>query len=102
MLLLDDSFLASLGLDAMPTEEKKAFLDHIRSALQIRIGSELSEHLTDEQLAEFEAIAESNDPEITKAWLKKHCPDYELVADRQLEQLKQEIINGKDLLLADK
>jgi len=75
MFQLDDQFLADLGLENLPEDQKEAFLQHIYNELELRVGTQLSEGLTDEQLAEFEAIIDRKDEVITP-WLQQNAPDY--------------------------
>lgn len=75
MFQLDDKFLEEVGLADMPDEQKKAFLQHIYDELELRVGTKLSEGMSDAQLEEFEAIIDRKDDIIT-AWLTEHVPDY--------------------------
>ena len=38
MFRLDDQFLKDIGLDGLPEEQKKPFLQHIYSELELRVG----------------------------------------------------------------
>jgi len=100
MFQLDDSFLASLGLGAMPKDEKDAFLNYIYDELELRVGMELSKDLSDEQLEQFEKLAAS-DEDAALQWLEAHCPNYKTVVQQELDKLKEEIIASRDRLLAD-
>lgn len=75
MFQLDDKFLEDVGLNDLPEEQKKPFLQHIYDELELRVGTKLSEGMSDEQLEEFESIIDRKD-EIVKAWLDKYAPDY--------------------------
>lgn len=75
MFQLDDTFLEEVGLAAMPEEQKKAFLQHIYDELELRVGTRLSDGMSDGQLEEFESIIDRKD-DIISAWLAKHVPDY--------------------------
>ena len=75
MFQLDDKFLADIGLNELPEEQKKAFLQHIYDELELRVGTKLSDGMSDEQLEEFESIIDRKDDVITE-WLAKHVPDY--------------------------
>ncbi len=75
MFQLDDKFLADVGLAEMPEEEKKAFLQHIYNELELRVGTKLSEGMSDDQLGEFEAIIDRKD-QVIDQWLVNHAPDY--------------------------
>jgi len=58
-----------------PEEQKKAFLQHIYDELELRVGTKLSDGMSDEQLEEFESIIDRKDDVITE-WLSKNVPDY--------------------------
>lgn len=75
MFQLDDKFLADIGLNELPEDQKQAFLQHIYEELELRVGTKLSEGLSDEQLEEFEAIIDRKDDAIV-AWLNQHAPNY--------------------------
>lgn len=75
MFQLDDKFLADIGLNEMPEEQKKPFLQHIYDELELRVGTKLSDGMSDAQLEEFEAIIDRKEDVIT-AWLAQHAPDY--------------------------
>ena len=139
MFQLDDKFLADIGLADLPEDQKKPFLQHIYDELELRVGTRLSQGMSDAQLEEFEAIIDHKDeviaPWITTnapqyqseevfsrmqqatgltpddkrlrdeyaatKWLEINRPDYRDVVASTLEELKQEIINGKDTILGD-
>lgn len=75
MFQLDEQFLKDVGLDEMPEEQKKPFLQHIYEELELRVGTRLSEGLTNEQLDEFESFVEG-DNEKVQAWLNRYEPNY--------------------------
>lgn len=75
MFQLDEKFLEEIGLNELPEEQKKPFLQHIYDELELRVGTKLSEGMSDDQLSEFESIIDRKD-EIVVAWLAKFAPDY--------------------------
>lgn len=75
MFQLDDKFLADIGLNELPAEQKQAFLQHIYEELELRVGTKLSDGLSDAQLEEFEAIIDRKDDAIV-VWLNQHVPNY--------------------------
>lgn len=75
MFQLDDKFLADLGLDQLPEEQKQAFLQHIYEELELRVGTRLSDGLSDTQLEEFEKIIDRDQVTID-AWLAQYAPNY--------------------------
>lgn len=100
MFTLDDNFLASLGLGDMPADEKTAFLEHLYSELELRVGTALATNLTDDQLGEFERLVQGNNQEKVFEWLEANCPNYKDVVAVEMEKLRQEILAGKDQILA--
>ena len=75
MFQLDDKFLSEIGLDSLPEEQKKPFLQHIYDELEIRVGTKLSDGMSDAQLEEFESIIDHKD-DIIIAWLAKYITNY--------------------------
>lgn len=75
MFQLDDKFLADIGLDTLPAEQKQAFLQHIYEELELRVGTKLSDGLSDQQLEEFEKIID-RDQGVIDSWLSAHVQDY--------------------------
>lgn len=75
MFQLDDKFLADIGLDSLPEEQKKPFLQHTYDQLEYKVGIRLSEGMTDDQLEEFESIIDRKE-DVVASWLQGHAPDY--------------------------
>lgn len=76
MFQLDDKFLEDLGLADLPAEQKRAFLEHVYSQLELRVGTRLSEGLSDEQLSQFESFVD-RDIEKVRTWVSANAPDYQ-------------------------
>lgn len=76
MFQLDDKFLADIGLNDMPEEQKQAFLQHIYEELELRVGTKLSDGLSDQQLEEFEKIIDK-DQAVIDNWLAVHVQNYQ-------------------------
>lgn len=85
MFQLDDKFLQDVGLGDLPEDQKKLFLDHFREQLELRVGTRLSEGLSDVQLEEFESFIDRKDDRVN-AWLAANVPNYE--EDTIYQQLK--------------
>lgn len=86
MFQLDDQFLKDLGLDQLPEDQRQAFLEHIYSELELRVGTRLSEGLSDEQLAQFESFVDRNDEKV-RQWVSANAPDYQ--NDPTFQQMRQ-------------
>lgn len=85
MFQLDDKFLQDVGLGDLPADQKKAFLDHFREQLELRVGTRLSEGLSDAQLEEFESFIDRKEDRVN-AWLLGNMPNY--TEDPIYQQLK--------------
>lgn len=75
MFQLDDTFLQAVGLADLPDDQKKAFLQHIYDELELRVGTKLSEGMSDAQLKEFESFMNGQE-EVIASWLDKNLPGY--------------------------
>jgi hypothetical protein len=75
MFQLDDTFLQEVGLLDLPEDQKKAFLEHIYSELELRVGTKLSEGLNDDQMAQFEAFVDRDEAKV-QSWFDKYLPNY--------------------------
>lgn len=85
MFQLDDTFLQDVGLGNLPEEEKKAFLQHIYEELELRVGTKLSEGLSEQQMNEFEAFVDRDEDKV-RDWFSNNLPDY--AANPDFQQLK--------------
>ena len=85
MFQLDDKFLQDVGLGALPADQKQMFLDHFREQLELRVGTRLSEGLSDAQLEEFESFIDRKDDRVN-SWLAANVPQLE--EDPIYQQLK--------------
>jgi len=99
MFQLNDDFLQSVGLGAMPDDQRQAFLQHLYEELELRVGTRLSEGMSDDQLAQFEKLIDANDDRGALAWLEANRPNYRDVVGEELEKLKQEVTASKDKIL---
>ncbi len=86
MFQIDDKFLQDLGLDQLPDDQKQAFKEHIYSQLELRVGTRLSDGLSDAQLAEFESFVDRKADKVQE-WVSKNTPDYQ--NDESYKQLKE-------------
>lgn len=85
MFQLDDNFLQQVGLGDLPADQKQAFLAYFREQLELRVGTKLSEGLSDAQLSEFEAFIDRN-MEVTNQWVATNAADYQ--NDQVYQRLK--------------
>lgn len=86
MFQLDDKFLEDIGLGNLPDDQKQAFLQHIYEELELRVGTKLSDGLSDQQLEEFEKIID-RDHAVIDGWLSAHVQDY--ANDQVFQRMQQ-------------
>ncbi|MDR1197162.1 MAG: DUF5663 domain-containing protein [Candidatus Nomurabacteria bacterium] len=97
MFRLDNKFLEDLGLGDLPEEQKKAFLQHIYSELEMRVGEKLTEGMNDAMLDEFGSFVDKN-VEKMKEWFAAKLPDYANSEDFQALQQKTPAADEATLL----
>lgn len=93
MFQIDDKFLQDLGLDQLPEDQKQAFKEHIYSQLELRVGTRLSDGLSDAQLAEFESFVDRKTDKVQE-WVSKNAPNYQ--SDDSYKQLKSNAPSSVD------
>ena len=99
MFQLNEEFLKELGLDQLPEEQRKPFLQHIYSELEMRVGERLSQGMSDAQLDEFADIIDKK-PNAVDNFLAKYAPNYQ--QDKMFQRLVQATkADPNDLRLKD-
>lgn len=82
MFQLDDKFLQDIGLGDLPEDQRKAFLQHIYDELELRVGTKLSEGMSENQMAEFESFVDRDEDKV-RGWFADNMPDYVTRPDYQ-------------------
>lgn len=93
---IDNNLLVELGLGDLPEAEKKKLLKQIYETLEMRVGMKLAEHMSDQQLNEFEGFIDTNDEAGALKWLETNFPNYPKVVASELDKLKAEIKKDSD------
>ena len=70
-----DEFLARVGLGSMEPELRKSFLAYMFEWVQNEIGDRLTDGLSEEQVAESEAIM-AGDAVVVNGWIAENAPGY--------------------------
>ena len=53
-------------MSTLPADQKQAFLEHTQEELELRVGTKMSQGLSEAQIAEFEGIMENDQQVIRK------------------------------------
>jgi hypothetical protein len=90
---IDNAFLEELGLGGLSDDKKRVLVQQLIETLQLRVGTRLSEDLTDEQLDDFERTVESveNSGDAAENWLKANNPNHASIVDEEVEKLKSDL-----------
>jgi hypothetical protein len=88
---IDEKWLADQGVEATGDDEIE-LIDLVMDELEMRVGYEIANQLTDEEISEFEKINE----EVKRvAWLDKALPNYPEIVEEKAEALAEEIRKSK-------
>lgn len=101
MLKIDHALLDTIGLSALPPEEKKNILQHMYDTLEIRVGARMAEQMSDKQLTEFEQYFEAKDDKGAFNFLQTHFPNYKVLVHDEFNKLKNEVAAAAPQILAE-
>ena len=105
---VDKDLLARVGLGAMRSDLVNVALKTFYEMLEMRVGIDLADRMTNEELDEFEVFFENADDAGAFEWLSEHFPDYPEVVQAAYDRLEAEIaeesatvMEGLDVLLGE-
>lgn len=85
------SWLQKQGLD-LPDQQLQELSDGLEDVLEMRVGYAISDHLSQEQLDDFEAaISDTDNPDAGLDWLQANYPNYTMDTKRQKAKLSRQI-----------
>lgn len=96
---MDKELLVSLDLGGLDVPSSNLMLGLIYETLEMRVGMQLAEKMTNEELDEFEAFINDDDEAGALQWLETNFPDYKELVSNQLDLLKREIADDADLIV---
>ncbi len=100
MISLDFEWLDNHGLGALSQDDKRSLLAAVYEELELRVGVRLSQAMTGDQLAEFEALMDAGDELAAKQWLDMNMPDYTKIAPAVLGEMGAELRSRADEVVA--
>lgn len=90
-VVIDEKWLEDQGVEARG-DEAIELIDLCMDELEMRVGYEIANQLTDEQIAEFEKI----DEEVKRiAWLDRVLPTYPEIVEEKADALAAEVRDSK-------
>lgn len=89
--LIDDQFLAAMGLGTLTDEQKQQALYNIMYTLNANVAYRVTETLNESQLNEFNSMMDNDpsDEELT-AWLKANIPNYQQLIEEEIQNMKSQ------------
>lgn len=89
--------LLALGIN-LGDQDIDSLLAHLNDTVEERIGAEITESLSDEQLQELIALQDANpeDDEKIGEWIAAHVPDYEAIVQDNIDITLGELAEGAD------
>lgn len=93
---IDDKFMNEVGLEAMPAEEKRAFMEQAEEEFEVRVGQNIGALMTDAQLEAFDQIT---DPSEAADFLDEFVPDYRNIVLGIFEAFKKELLSNRQGIL---
>lgn len=92
---ITQSTLETLGID-LTGEDVDALLEDLNETLQERVGTEITQSLTEEQLKELVDMQETASEEEMGIWLEKNIPDMKQIVQNEIDILIGEIVEEED------
>lgn len=87
--LITEDALTAMGIQ-LSDDDMKALVQHSNDTLNERVGADIIESLSDEQLEEYVTLQQSDDEAKLMAWMAENVPD-----------LKQIVENERDIVLGE-
>ncbi len=82
--------LTTLGIE-LPEEQIAEFLQHANDTLAERIGAEITESLTDEEVSQMIEVQELGDETALQAWLIEKVPELKEIVQDEVDIFIAEI-----------
>lgn len=87
--------LLALGIN-LDDQDIDSLLTHLNDTVEERIGAEITESLSDEQLQELIDLQENATDEEVGDWIAKHVPDYKEIVQDNIDIVIGELVDGAD------
>lgn len=94
--IITAQMLTDRGIN-LPPEEQEHFLADLNDSLSERVGTEITESLDDEKLAELLDLQESSDDETVGTWIKNNVPEMNQIIQDEIDILIDELVTKDDV-----
>jgi len=89
--------LITLGIN-LTNRDVDSLLTHLNATIEERIGAEITEELSDEQLDEMIAMQDSATDEELSEWIAKNVPEYIEIVQDTIDMVVGELAQGADTI----
>jgi len=96
MIRLDQKLIVELGLQSLPADHKSKLLQAIYDELEIRVGTAITEQMTDYQVSDFARYTVDANQAEALSWLEENIPHYKEIVAEEFEKLRNEISALRD------
>lgn len=86
---LDSKELESIGIRFATERETLTFAAILREELEYRIGGEISKGFSEKELEVFDRCETREE---AARWLRRNCPDYVNIVEKERNKLERELI----------
>lgn len=93
MIQTDSNWLTKLGVTTSTQNEMDELVTKATDELEMRVGSQIAEILSSEQIKEFEGI---QDEDKMLEWMEAAVPGYKKIAETEYEKMGNEIKEADD------
>lgn len=92
---ITQSTLETLGID-LTGEDVEALLDDLNETLQERVGTEITQSLSEDKLKELVDLQETATEAEIGDWLQKNIPDLQQIIQNEIDILIAEIVEDEE------
>lgn len=93
--LITKELLEEAGIN-LQDQDTVSLLDHLNATLEERVGAEITNSLTDEQLEELATLQENGSDETLASWVEQHVPELQQIAQDEIDILLAELTDNVD------
>lgn len=93
--IITKDLLDEAGID-LTGQDVDTLLAHLNQTLEERVGTEITESLTDTQLEELATLQENGSDEEVGIWLEKNVPELQEITQDEIDILLGELSENAD------
>lgn len=97
----DDKFFEEVGLAGATDEQRTEFIEKLSDLVLSRIGLKLSEALSEDQLAKFDELTESEGEDAAFAYVREVYPGVDKMMAGEMEAVKQQFRGDVSKVMSD-